>query len=552
MGVSMDLFYKLNNFFFLPQSDTLLRQRLVFVMGGIFLFYSVLLIQLFLTVEDWMPLRSSVPLEKGNFLVTGRGDIVDRHGIVLATNLPSYNLYVRPHEILDIQEVLFKLDKVFLMNHEELLPKLQSTKNFVYLKRNITPGEYDTVNRLGIPGVYVEQSEKRVYPHGKLFSHILGATGYDNQGIAGIEYSKNEFLQSNQQVLQLSVDIRVQNVLYQELHKAMKKYKSFAAMGAIMDVATGEIIASVSLPDYDPYEYGKADREAHLNRISHAVYEMGSTFKIFNTVLALEENVIQEGEVFDVSEPVEVAGYVFKGNSKDRLLNVVDILVKSSNLGSLKIALRFGQKKQKNFFQKIGFLDRLKCELVGTPVPIYPKPWLPVNVVTIAYGHGMAVTPLHMLRGMSMISNGGILYPVSFLKQSALEKASGERIISENTSKAVRVMLYEVMERGTGKKASIDGYYIGGKTGTADKLNASKRYGGENVLTNILGVFPVHHPKYSFIFMIDEPKSVSSNGNLRSASWNAVPMAHDILQKIAPLLGVFPYHNFVVSQAKED
>tara|TARA_B100000674_G_C37974234_1_gene978520 strand:- start:824 stop:2542 length:1719 start_codon:yes stop_codon:yes gene_type:complete len=472
-------------------------------------------------------------------LKTERADIVDRNGMLLATDLPTNSLYADARVVKDPVEsadllltVLPDLDRDTLIRH------LSSRKAFVWLRRNLTPEQQYEVNSLGIPGLNFQREERRVYPHGRLLSHALGFTDIDNNGIAGAEREFDNELRINNGPLQLSLDTRVQYALEEEVETAMETYSAVGAAGLVMDVYTGEVIAMTSLPNFDPHRPGQAPADARFNRSTLGVYEMGSVFKLFNTAIALETGTSTLNSVYDATEPLAIGGFRIRDyHAENRWLTLPEILVHSSNIGSARMAMAFGGENQRKYLKKLGMLDKPQIELPEVGGPLVPNPWREINTMTISFGHGLAVTPLQVVSGISTIVNGGIRRPATILKQDGAP--AGERVFSQKTSEQLRRLMRLVVTEGSGKKAEVAGYFLGGKTGTSEKL-VNGRYVKNARMSTFVAAFPMQDPKYVVLVTLDEPKGTKETYGFATAGWVSAPAVGKVVTRIAPLLGIEP------------
>ena len=412
-------------------------------------------------------------------------------------------------------------------------------RRFTYIKHNLTPRQKERVNALGIIGLEFEDTEKRLYPQGRLAAHVLGLTDVDNQGIAGVEKSFDDRLRSSDRPLALSLDVRVQNVLREELGTAMERFSAKGAAGMVMDVTNGEVVALASLPDYDANNGDEAKGKAAFNRVSLGTYEMGSTFKLFNTAMALDSGVARLTDRYDTLEPVRIARYAIRDlHEADHRLNVAEILMHSSNIGSARMAREVGTERQRAFLKDLGMLREASLEVPERGRPQAPSPWREINTLTISYGHGIAVTPLHVVSGVAALINGGVFRPATLLHDPNAQPA-GHRVVSPETSRSIRKLMRLVVTEGTGGKAGARGYLVGGKTGTADK-SGQGGYGGNGVLTSFVGGFPMHDPRYVVLAMLDEPQGIETTYNRREAGWNAAPVVGAVVRRAAPMLDVRP------------
>lgn len=470
-----------------------------------------------------------------------RADIVDRNGVLLATQLRTASMYADPHSIQDPEDVADKLLTVMPnLDRERLVSQLTSDRRFIWLKRNISPAEQAAIFKMGIPGVHFQTEERRIYPQGNLTSHIIGATNIDNQGLAGIEKTQDDDLKTRRDPLKLTLDIRLQHVMRRELAAQVVKHRALGAAGMIMDVKTGEILSMVSLPDYDPTNIGAASEEARFNRNTLGVYEMGSTFKIFTTALALDKNVVGFSDGYDARQPIKVGRFTISDfHPENRWLSVPEIFMYSSNIGTVHMAMATGREQQQAFMNALGMTHRASVELPDRGDPLVPNPWRDVNMMTVSYGHGMAVSPLHLMRGVAAMVNGGTLPQPTLVKREGAEIEPGQRVISEKTSKLMRKLLRLVVVGGTGSKAEVPGYYVGGKTGTAEKAK-NGRYAEKALMSSFVGAFPMQNPRYVLMVMMDEPKGDASTYGYATGGWVSAPVVSRVIQEMATLYGIPP------------
>ncbi len=476
---------------------------------------------------------SSLPVE--------RADILDRNGVVLATSLPTASLYANPHQVIDPDDAAQRLVGVLKeLSQAEVASRLAADKSFVWLKRNLTPREQYQVNRLGIPGLYFQTEERRVYPQGALTAHVVGFTDIDNRGLAGIEQSFDDVLRDSRRPVRLSIDVRLQHILREELGRAIADFTGIGGAGAILDVETGELLALVSLPDFDPNQPGTASEDQRFNRATLGIYEMGSTFKIFNTAMALDSGIVRLTDQFDATKPIHIGGFPIRDyHGKNRWLSVPEIFIYSSNIGSARMADEVGGEAQKAFFARLGMLRPASIELPEVGQPLYPDTWRRINTMTISYGHGLAVSPMHLVSGVAAVINGGIMRPATLIAREPGQVSQGEQVISAETSLTMRKLLRLVVEAGTGKNADVPGYVVGGKTGTADKQSGNG-YNRNSRLASFVGAFPMNDPKYVVLIMVDEPKPNATSFGYATGGWVAAPAVGRIVQRMAPLLGLPP------------
>jgi len=468
-----------------------------------------------------------------------RGEIRDRNGIVLATNLVTASLYANPQQIIDVDEAVTKISQVLPdVDPIDLVEKLTSDRAFVWIKRGLTPRQHDAINRLGLPGFNFQREERRVYPQGSLTAHIVGFADVDNHGLAGIEQAFDETLRQGGRPVTLSIDLRIQNILREELGTAIKDFTAIGGAGVLLDIRTGEILAMASLPDFDPNEAGTASEESRFNRNALGIYEMGSTFKIFNTAMALDGGVVTLNDGYDTRKPIRIGGYTITDfKPKNRWLTVPEIFMYSSNIGSAKMAEQAGTERQQLFMNRLGFFKPVSLELPERGQPMYPSDWKPINTLTIAYGHGIAVTPLHLVNGVAAVVNGGLLRPMTLMKRDSDEPAPGRRIVREETSEKMRQLLRLVVQGGTGKLADVAGYIVGGKTGTADKQKG-RGYSSDSRVAMFVGAFPMNDPRYAILIMVDEPKPNEHSHGYATGGWVAAPAVRNIVERVAPLVGL--------------
>ena len=470
-----------------------------------------------------------------------RADIVDRNGTLLATNLRTASLYANPHKISDPDIAAARIAQVLPDVSEEVLAaKLASDKSFVWVRRNLTPRQKFLVNHLGIPGLDFQDEEQRVYPHGHLAAHIVGFTNVDNVGIAGIEQSMDAAIAGAKEPLRLSVDIRVQQILRQELAAQIEKFKAIGGGGIVMDVRSGEVVSMVSLPDFDPNAPAQAPDETRFNRITLGVYELGSVFKIFNHAIALETGAATLTKRYDATKPIRISRFrISDFHAENRWLTVPEIFEHSSNIGSAKMALDIGTETQRNYLGHLGLLRRTSIELPEQAQPMYPAQWREINTMTIAYGHGIAVSPLHLASAVAATVNGGILRPATLIRARTPE-TGGVQVFSAETSDKMRRLLRLVVEKGTGKNAEAPGYLVGGKTGTAEKqVNGS--YKRNALISSFVGVFPANAPRFVVYAMLDEPKGIKESYGYATGGWTAAPVVGSVITRMAPLFAITPF-----------
>lgn len=469
-----------------------------------------------------------------------RADIVDRNGVLLATNLVTASLYANPRKVIDADAAARQLVTALpALREAEIARILKTDRAFAWLSRNLTPRQQWRVNSLGIPGLYFQSAETRVYPNGALAAHILGYVDIDHRGLAGVEKSFDASLRDNAAPLRLTIDSRVQHILRTELDQAMREFRAIGAAGIVLDARNGEVLAMTSLPDFDPNTAGGAPGNRRFNRASLGVYELGSTFKIFTAAMALDYGVVKLSGGYDATKPIRVARFTIRDyHAKKRWLSVPEIFMYSSNIGAAKMARDVGGEAQREFFSRLGMLRAATIELPEVGAPIIPSPWRPVNTMTIAYGHGMAVSPLQLAAGVAAMVNGGVVHRTTLIRSDAL-RAPGKRIISKRTSDEMRRLMRLVVEKGTGKNAAVPGYVVGGKTGTADKPGRGG-YRERALISSFVAAFPMQAPRYVVLAVLDEPRGNKSTSGFATGGWVAAPIVRRIIARAAPLLGVLP------------
>ena len=482
----------------------------------------------------------------------GRADIVDRNGVVLATSLDSPSLFANPHQIMDPIAAAHAIAKALPGSNEaELKTKLTSDKSFVWLFRHLTPTQEFAVNSLGIPGIDFEREERRIYPDGPLAAHVVGYSGLDNKGFAGIERSFDAALENTQEPLQLSIDIRLQAILREEMLKTMVDFTACGATGIVMDVRSGEILSMVSLPDFDPNKANTAmpvtsqpcvaskNASPIFNRATLGVYEMGSVFKIFNTALALDSHKSTLTSIYD-TRPISIGRFTIHDyHPFNRPASVTEIFMESSNIGSARMVMENGPEVQRAFLDKLGLLRPPAIEIPEIGAPEVPHPWREINAMTIAYGHGLSVSPMQTAIAAAAVVNGGMLRPATLIKHADGYVPSGTRVISEHTSEEMRKLMRLVVTEGTGKNADVPGYLVGGKTGTAEKVEG-RNYAKKALLSSFIGVYPINDPQYMVYVIIDEPHGTKKSYGFATAGWTAAPAVSRIIARMAPLYGVKP------------
>jgi cell division protein FtsI (penicillin-binding protein 3) len=491
-------------------------------------------------------------------MMARRATITDRNGEILAISLPTAALYANPRELIDPADVAHKLKQVLpTLDENEARARLsESGKQFVYLARQLSPHDQLVVNELGIPGIYFENTEHRRYPMGRAVAQVLGGVDVDGHGVAGVERFFDQRLRSDPTPLRLSIDVRVQDVVRDELSKAKDEFKAIGACGIVMDVRTGEVLAMVSLPDYDANTVGSAAPDERFNRAVTGMYEPGSTFKLQTAAMALDGGIAHIWDEFDASRPIHIGRFTitdFEG--KHRWLYLPEVLAYSSNLGAAHIAQDVGMERQRAWLRMMGMFSRIGVQLPEAGLPIIPseKNWGEATVLTVGFGHGIAISPLHVVRGTAVLANGGIMLQPTMLAvtppgnapamvvnpQPPLAPPQGERVMQLSTSVTIRKLMRLVVTDGYGKSAEVPGYYVGGKTGTAEKVGAHGYRKHTNVAA-FMSVFPMNAPRFAVYMMLDEPHADASTHGYATAGWVAAPAAGRVIARIGPMLGLLP------------
>lgn len=530
---------------FIENSGDRLAQRRLRWIYGLFIFFFVLFAvrTLYLGIQGTD--RSRLAGADGNWNVS-RADIIDRNGDILAKNIMSGHITLRPPQVRDQDK-----EKVANLIHQALpyeysvsdaLQLVGSSRKFIYIKKYASDNQRNMVTTAHLAGLDVEPVQTRRYPKRRLFSHVVGFVGNDGQGLEGAERIYDDYLRENVAPLRLSLDARIQSVFYEQLSMAMQKYQAKAAMGMLMNSRTGEMLAMVSLPDFDPENRSLDSASNRLFKPLRGVYEMGSIFKIFNTAMAMENGIHKE---YYVKEPFKIQDKF--GRTAARIsdvssfkpprpyLTIEEIMLHSCNVGSAQIALDLPDGAQREFFHRLHFDTPLELEFGKTERPIMPAKWGPVERATMSYGHGISITPIHLLLAVNAMTNGGIyIYPT--LQKRDVGAVRGTRVLSDDISARLRPIMLRISEETSGKQARVAGIQIGGKTATAVKYDAHGRVDRRRNLTAFAGIFPATAPQYTILVILDEPQGIKENWGLRTAAWNAVPTTGKILDSILPLL----------------
>ncbi len=481
-----------------------------------------------------------------DMLTPPRADIVDRNGEVLARTIDAWSIGVHANKLLNRPEDLApKLAALMPERTEaEYLALLKSGVRFTYLRRRAMPELVARVNALGEPGMAFSREPERLYPQLTLAAHVLGYTDMDGRGVMGMERVLDKQLSdpaARKRPVALSLDKRVQAAMESELSSAMTSHQALGATGLVMDVNTGEMLAMVSLPVFNPNKISQADPESLRNNVTQSVYELGSTFKPIAIAGAMEAGVVTSlSKRYDATAPLQVGRFKIKDDHPlNRWLNVPETLVHSSNIVTARIADEMGQKRMEMLFRRLGFYESPIIELREKGRPLVPGYWGRTTTMTTAYGHGIAVTPLQLASAYAALVNGGVLLKPTLMKVPKGRQPEGKRVFSKQTSDTMRKLLRLIATDGTGKKADVLGLRVGGKTGTAEKPGVGGYSRHVNVST-FAAAFPMDAPRYVVVAMLDAPKGNAESFGLTTAAWTAAPVVSKVIARTGPMLGVFP------------
>ncbi|WP_323007866.1 penicillin-binding protein 2 [Pseudorhodobacter sp.] len=511
-------------------------------------------------------LAASVPQEprsaaSGAEISGRRADITDRNGRILATNFSTFSLYAQPKQMVDPAHVAKGLVDIFPdMNVDDLQRRFTDGRSFMWLRKKLSPEQMQAVHDIGDPGLLFGPRDMRLYPNGKLAAHILGGASFGAEGVhsaevigvAGVERAMDARLRDPAQAatpLALSIDLTVQSTMAEVLDAGMTMMNAKGAAGVLMDVHTGEVIAMVSLPDFDPNDRpqpllsGDPGDSPLFNRALQGVYELGSTFKIFAAAQAIELGLVNADTLVDANAPMRWGKHKigeFEGKNYGPLLSVTDIIVKSSNVGTANLALKIGGMRQQAFLKSLGLFDATPLELIEAPgaIPLIPKRWPDIVTITASYGHGMSASPMHLAAAYAAIANDGVMLPPTLLKRDKIPQ--GTRVLSANTAAIAASMLRQVVTRGTASMGEVEGYDVGGKTGTADKVKRGGGYDKGKNINTFAAMFPASDPQYVLVVTLDEASENTGPKPRRTAGWTAVPVAAEVIRRTAPLLGLRP------------
>ena len=492
-------------------------------------------------------------------IVAARADITDRNGRILATNLSTHALYAQPPNMIDPERSASELAKVFPdLDADRLKRQFTGSRKFVWIKRRISPEQQQAVFDIGDPGLQFGPREMRLYPNGRVAAHVLGGAGFGREGVnsaevigvAGVEKALDETLRDpgrGDVPVALSLDLTVQAAVERVLEGGMRLMNAKGAAAVLMDIHTGEIISLASLPDFDPNDRpqplttGDPGDSPLFNRTVQGVYELGSTFKIFAIAQGIDEKIVSRSTMVDITGPLRWGKYKIRDfRNYGKALSVEDVIVKSSNIGTARIAQKIGVARQKGFLNDLGLLTPTPVELIEArgAKPLLPPKWSEISTMTISYGHGLSASPLHLAGAYASLLNGGRKVEPTILRRD--NPQPGPRIVSADTSRQAREMLRQVVTRGTASFGEVPGYRVGGKTGTADKPKPRGGYYEDKVIATFASVFPADDPAYVLVVSLDEPVETSGKEPRRTAGWTAVPVAAEVIRRVAPLLGLAP------------
>jgi len=528
------------------------RDRIIVVICGVAVVFSIVQARLF-AIGLSEPNNTHRSAQYDPALAASRPEIVDRDGRTMALDIEVQSLFAEPKEIERPDEIFASLLTVLPeLPPKKTLKKLKSGRGFEWIQREITPRQQADILALGLPGIGFRPETKRFYPAGETASHIVGHTDLDNKGIAGLEshldrtglrdlHTAGFAMREQLPQVRTSVDLRVQHFVREALAGAMKKYRAIAAAGVVLDVHTGEVVAMSSLPDYNPNIPKTSAEEGAFNRMTAGIFEMGSTFKMFTTAMALDSGKVNLNDRFDARKPIRIVRFrITDFHGKKRVLSVPEVFIYSSNIGTAKMAETVGIRGHRAFIEKLGLLSQMDgLELPEIKRPTGPKVWKQVNSITISYGHGVSTTPLQTAVAAAALVNGGKLIPPTLLPRTRAEAdAMAKQVLRPKTSESMRYLMRLNVLKGSGRRAEVPGFLVGGKTGTAEKV-VNKRYSSDHRFNAFLSAFPINDPRYVVLVIIDEPKPEKGK-RYATAGMNAAPTVAEIVKRSAPVLGVAP------------
>jgi cell division protein FtsI (penicillin-binding protein 3) len=522
-----------------PEEDT--RVRILMVLGAFALVFGLLSLGAARAALFSGRATASGPATAA---AASRADLVDRNGALIATNLVHYGLYVDPDEVWDVEQTRRALLSVAPQLNPERLRKALTADHQSYLLGGLTPQDRDRIHALGLPGISFAEEDKRVYPLGVSTSHIVGFVDSGGQGIAGMERALDAQIRQSGRLgapVALSIDLRVQGALEDELSNAVVKLEARGGVGIITDTQTGEILALASYPDFDPATAGRATDDQRLDRAAQSVFEMGSTFKVFTLSAALDSGTANMESRYDVSSLSIGSRVIHDDEHQNRVMTLPEVFIHSSNIGTSKLALQMGGERMVRYFDSFGLFRPAPVELRESAHPIVPRQWNEGTVASASFGHAISVSPLQVAAGMGAILNGGTYVPLTLRKLAPGQAPVGRRVIKASTAETMLGLMRLNVMKGTGSKANVPGLRVGGKTGSANKI-VGGRYDGHKVVASFASVFPADGPvnakRYFVLILIDEPKGNAFSSGQRTAAWTAAPAAGRVIDRIAPFLGV--------------
>ncbi|WP_338548524.1 peptidoglycan D,D-transpeptidase FtsI family protein [Roseovarius phycicola] len=492
-------------------------------------------------------------------ILAQRADIVDRHGRILATNFETHSLYAQPQQMVEPERAVKELVALFPdLDEKRLLKDFTGSRKFLWVKKKLSPEQVQAVHDIGEPGLLFGPREMRLYPNGRLAAHVMGGASFGREGVhaaevigvAGVEKYFDDRLRDpayGHEPLTLSLDLSVQSALERVLQGGMMLMNAKGAAAVLMKVETGEVLAVASLPDFDPNDRPRPPTEGNpedsplFNRAVQGVYELGSVFKSFTVAQALDLRLVNPSTIIDTKGPLRWGKHKIRDfRNYGPELSVTEVIVKSSNIGTARIAQMIGAKRQQDFLKSLGLFEATPIEIVEAKggEPLLPPKWSELSTMTVAYGHGMSTSPMHLAAGYATLANGGYLVKPTLLKQPRNQR--GPQVMSKAAADRTMKMLREVVGGGTASFGEVPGYEVAGKTGTADKPKPNGGYYDEKVLATFASVFPASKPEYVLVVTLDEPVETSGDEPRRTAGWTAVPVAAEIIRRVAPLLGLRP------------
>lgn len=471
-----------------------------------------------------------------------RGNLYDRNGVLLATSVPAYAIFADPKYVQESGPTARKLAKILSQDANRIQSKLEQQNRFVWLSRQVSPHQAQLVHNLGLPGVGVREISSRLYPQQHQAAHVIGAVNIDGRGLAGAEAEFDEELQAGKDVT-LSIDMRLQTQLEETLYRTLEKSEAKGVAGIVTDPRTGDILAMASLPDYDPNRFSRARPEDRFNHVTQGVYEMGSTFKLFTVAQAVEQGKTTLTSMHDCTHPLKVANFTIRDYyGKDRYLSTAEVIQYSSNIGAARMAAMLGPESYQRYFHKLNLDDRVRGIGITSAAPLLPYQWGPTETATVSYGHGIAVTPLHVATAIGALVTDGVVKAPKLRPDMPVQPVGDDVVSGPEIRQMVRGLMHLVVNGGTASGAQVVGYNIGGKTGTAQKLLNGKYQTGVNV-SSFVGAVPIDKPELLAVMLVDEGKK-----GLNTGGRVAAPAFGDLMTRILPLAGIAPAEHEAVFQ----